>query len=929
MTILEFIKLPLEKMVPLAFALALLLLVLIGGLSYRSMKELRVSLEWENQTQLVLNKLEELLTTLVDAETSGRGFILSGEDIYLEPFNKASMRLPQQLAELRGLMDENPTQEQRLVSLERVAQELFDLIRSGIDMRRQQGLAAILDRPRTHRGKTLMDQLRQLIQELKQQELYLLQQRAATAQFGTNRTMRGILLGSAFGILTLALAGLAILREIGQRQRVERALHRAKLQLEAQVEEQTQALTNTAQELQLENIRRAKAEEAERRQREWWSVTLTSIGDAVITTDTQGRINYLNQTAQQLIGWTQEEAQGQPLAEVFRTVNEETLQPLESLPESLVDQVLSQGQVVRLSDHTTLLTKDGRALPIDNSGAPIRDVDGKILGAVLTFRDITDRKASENKVRLANQRFRLAEAASNGFVYDWNLLTNVVECSEGITNILGYQPDELSNEATSWLELIHPDDLPLVKAQKAETFATQEMCVLEYRVRHRDGHYVSMLDRALIMRDASGEPVRAVGSRIDITAAKAIEVEREQLLIREQAARQQAEEANRLKDEFVATISHELRAPLNSILGWARMLRASKLEPDTITKAVATIERSAENQARLIDDLLDISRIVTGKLRLDVRTIDPSNVVRSAIETVTHAAEAKDIKLNTELDPAVSFINGDSNRLQQVVWNLLSNAIKFTPRDGEVKIKLSSDESQVAISVSDTGQGIAPEFLPHVFDRFRQADSSSIRKHGGLGIGLAIVRHLVELHGGTVKAESAGDRQGATFTVYLPITPIYSYAPQSNGNGQHNNLNLTDTAKPLLDGLFILVVDDEEDTRLLLTQMLTAYGATVKAAGSAAEALEVILQQQPDLLVSDIGMPEEDGYSLIRKIRAQKLGPQGKIPAVALTAFARAQDRLHTLAAGFQHHVSKPVEPAELATVIASLTGRIGSENMN
>jgi PAS domain S-box-containing protein len=288
-----------------------------------------------------------------------------------------------------------------------------------------------------------------------------------------------------------------------------------------------------------------------------------------------------------------------------------------------VDKVLREGRAVELTNHTALFTKDGRPVPIDNSGAPIRDVDGKTLGVVLTFRDVTDRKASENKVLLANQRFRLAEAASNGFVYDWDLLTNVVERSEGITRILGYQAAELPSDWESWMELIHPADLPLLKQQTVEHFETQEMYVLEYRLRHKDGHYVSMLDRALIMRNASAEPVRVVGSTIDVTSAKIIETEREQLLVREQAARQQAEEANRLKDEFVATVSHELRAPLNGILGWARMLRSSKLDSNTVAKAMSTIERSAENQARLIDDLLDISRIVTGKLRLDVRTIDP------------------------------------------------------------------------------------------------------------------------------------------------------------------------------------------------------------------------------------------------------------------------------------------------------------------
>lgn len=411
--------------------------------------------------------------------------------------------------------------------------------------------------------------------------------------------------------------------------------------------------------------------------------------------------------------------------------------------------------------------------------------------------------------------------------------------------------------------------------------------------------------------------------RAEMARRERAESELERLLAREKAARQEAEEAGLLKDEFVATVSHELRAPLNAILGWARMLRAGGLDQEATDRAMETIERSAENQSRLVEDLLDMSRIVSGKLTLDVRMLDPVAIINAAIETIRSAAAARKIAVHVQLDPAARWISGDPNRLHQIIWNLLSNAIKFTPKGGAINLKLAQDESQVIISVSDTGQGISPEFLPHVFDRFRQADSSSIRRHGGLGLGLAIVRHLAELHGGSASADSAGAGKGATFSVRLPITPLRVDTEQLAAASKPGEWGVPLNVAPILNGLSILVVDDEEDARQLITHVLTSYGAAVTTASSAGEALDSISRRLPDLIVSDIGMPGEDGYSLIRKIRHSKFGQREKLPAIALTAYARPQDRMRAIAAGFQYHVPKPVEPTELATVIASLTGRL------
>ena len=394
------------------------------------------------------------------------------------------------------------------------------------------------------------------------------------------------------------------------------------------------------------------------------------------------------------------------------------------------------------------------------------------------------------------------------------------------------------------------------------------------------------------------------------------------LLMREERARAEAEAANRLKDEFLATVSHELRTPLNSILGWAQLLQSGSLDDSSSTRALKTIERNTKTLAQIIDDLLDVSRIITGKLRLDVRPVELSTVVESVLEAVRPATDAKNINLEVLLSSGVGAVSGDSGRLQQIVWNLLSNAIKFTPSGGRVTVRLERVGSRARITVTDTGEGIRPEFLPFVFDRFSQADSTFTRPHGGLGLGLAIVRHLVELHGGSVGAESQGQGLGATFTASFPLVSERNADVADDEGLEIDHLTASDEQKDLT-GLTVMIVDDELDARELLTVMLQQRGAKVIAASSAAEALELLAKasngSMPDVLVSDIGMPEQDGFELISMVRA--MGPErgGNIPAIALTAYARSEDRARVLAAGFQHHVPKPVGPATLAIAVANV----------
>jgi signal transduction histidine kinase/CheY-like chemotaxis protein len=400
---------------------------------------------------------------------------------------------------------------------------------------------------------------------------------------------------------------------------------------------------------------------------------------------------------------------------------------------------------------------------------------------------------------------------------------------------------------------------------------------------------------------------------------------KDELLMREQIIRAEAEGANRAKDEFLSILSHELRTPLNAILGWSAMLRQRTLSEDKVLRALETIERNAKSQAQLIEDILDISRIITGKLRLQVRPVNLVSVIESAIESVRLAAEAKSIRLQSVLDSEAGLLLGDANRLQQVVWNLLSNALKFTPKGGRVEIRLDRVNSHAEITVSDTGPGISSEFLPFVFDRFRQHDSTTTRSYGGLGLGLAIVRQLVELHGGTVTVVSPGIGQGTTFTVTLPamIIPLPPSDPEPLNSIVETKGRVE--ASPSLEGLQILVVDDEADALELLNTILQKYGADVIAVASVNQALTIIetaTDRSPDVLVSDIGMPDEDGYSLIRKLRQLEAQRGGKLPAIALTAYAASDDRRQALLAGFQMHLTKPVDAAELVAVVASLTGR-------
>lgn len=409
----------------------------------------------------------------------------------------------------------------------------------------------------------------------------------------------------------------------------------------------------------------------------------------------------------------------------------------------------------------------------------------------------------------------------------------------------------------------------------------------------------------------------------EILERKKAELQRDELLVSERAARVEAERATQIRDEFLATLSHELRTPLSSIQGWTQILLHPNAKTADFATGIATIQRNVRLQVEIVEDLLDMSRIITGKIRLDVRRVDLGKTIEAAVDTMRPAAEAKGIRVQVTLDTLVGPVKGDASRLQQVVWNLLSNAVKFTPKGGQVKICLERVDSHLEISVSDSGEGIPPAFLPHVFDRFRQADSSSTRKHGGLGLGLAIVKQLVELHGGKVHAKSPGQGKGSTFLIVLPLMPVLDALSEGADVAAFSRVDASVVMDaPSLSGIKILVVDDDEDTRQVLKSLLELHQAQVVAAHSAPAALDMLTGGGVDLVLCDIGMPGTDGYSFIAALRSRSAEQGGRLPAIAVTAFARVEDRTRALLAGFSAHLAKPVDALELVATVASIMGR-------
>ncbi|MEH2132671.1 MAG: ATP-binding protein [Nostoc sp.] len=664
--------------------------------------------------------------------------------------------------------------------------------------------------------------------------------------------------------------------------RVEAALKMARLRQEAMEREQELRIEAEIAKAHLETV-------------------LAGIQDQFYVLDREWRYTFVNQQVAAVVGIQKEDLLGRIIWEVFPdVVNSEFY--------TQIHRANAQQTVVQFEYFYPTWQRwfENRVYPFAE-------------GVSIFTTEISDRKQAEKALRESEEKFRNMADNAPFMVWVTNADSYCTYLSQSWYNFTGQS--EETGLGFGWLNTVHPEDRNDVRNVFLEATKSYSAFRLEYRLQRKDGEYRFCLDAANPWFGVDGQFKGYIGSVIDITERKVAEAERHRLLELEQAARTEAERANRIKDEFLAVLSHELRSPLNPILGWARLLQTREFDAAALKKAIATIERNAKLQAQLIEDLLDVSRILQGKLNLKMFPVNLVFVIEGGLETVRLAAEAKNIQIQTMLDASFGQVLGDSGRLQQVFWNLLSNAVKFTPEGGKIDIQLERVDTQAQITVSDTGKGISPDFLPYVFEYFRQADGTTTRKFGGLGLGLAIVRHLLELHGGTISAESLGEGQGAIFRVRLPLIKKDLTRKQDINIAALNPSSATE----ILAGIQILVVDDDDDTREFHTFVLEQAGARVIAVASAKEALQVLIESEPDILLSDIGMPEIDGYMLMRQVKALQAKQVKQIPAIALTAYAGEINQQQALESGFQKHLSKPVEPEELVKAIATIIGRSGN----
>ncbi|HEX8834379.1 MAG TPA: PAS domain S-box protein, partial [Abditibacteriaceae bacterium] len=654
---------------------------------------------------------------------------------------------------------------------------------------------------------------------------------------------------------------------------------------------------------------RRQAETALRMGEEKYRLLWATAEDAIVIFGSDNIILEANAAVTTILGYTPEELIGGDIAQIQpERLREGHRRGLQRYLDTGVRKINWRAAEV------PALHRDGREIPVEVAFNHLH-FDGRDLFAGF-IRDISVRKQAEQALAnfaaiVDSSRDAIISKTPEGIITSWN---------NGAERIFGYTAAEAIGR--SILMIIPPeraDEEPRILARQGQGQATDHFETVRIR---KDGQRIDVSITLSPIKDSAGNVIGISKIARDITERKQAEAERELLLSREQKAREEAESANRIKDEFLATLSHELRTPLNAILGWSSMISDGGLSEDDKVQGIEIIHRNARLQAQLVEDILDVSRIVTGKLRMDVQVVNLQTVIEDAVESMWPAINAKGIRFQRVLDSGASMVAGDPNRLQQVVWNLLANAIKFTPRAGRVQVRLERVNSHVEIIISDTGLGVDPAILPHIFERFRQADQSSTRSHGGLGLGLAIVRHVVEMHGGAVEADSPGLGMGTTFTVKLPIIATRSseVSSQKAEARVHPTTSIGRGASfecpDVLRGLHVLVVDDDNDARGLVTTVLETCKAKVTIAACAAEALSKLQTSRPDVIVSDVGMPGEDGYSLIQKIRSLPAEQGGQTPAAALTAYARVEDRLHALRSGFQFHLSKPIEPAELVTVV-------------
>ncbi len=955
------------KSVVYSVVLLVVLIALNAGVSWyytRMLHDVGTAQSYE-----ILDALSDSLLLVHEAETAERSYILTGDPAFLEHYQSAFSSRAEVLGRLKRLTADRPEQEARLAQLEEKIAARMQFAERAIALRREQGFEAARERVASRAGKQLTDAIRTLVVDMERAEKATLQGRVAQATRSYSAASLAEL-GMLLLVLTTAGGAYVVIRR--------------------------------------EIISRFQAENYAHEQREWCMTTLTSIGDAVIVTDTRGMVMLVNAVAGRLTGWG-EEAVGKPLKDVFRIVNESTRRPVENP----VDKVLQEGTIVGLANHTVLIARDGIDLPIDDSGAPVRNKEGELTGVVLVFRDITERRAAEaalarsarqfhliaetipqmiwmaaagggieylnqrwlkytgetegwewqrvvhpddlpgalakwthaletgepfaveHRLRRADgtylwhlgqalplredgqiikwfgtytdfdeqkrtldalhesdERLKFALSAARMMAWEWDVTTGTAIRSDNAIEILGVP----SSSIKAFQDLIHPDDRARVEAMVAQALRGEALYDAEFRIITPDGRLLWIADQARLRRDHAGRPTHLTGISVDITERK----RSEQLL----------QEADRRKNEFLAMLAHELRNPLAPIRSAAHVLRLLGPENEKLKWARDVIERQVLHMTRLIDDLLDISRISRGRIQLQKVPVSIASVVAGARETVRPLTEARNQSVDIVMPAEPGSVLGDETRLVQVLSNLLNNAVKFTPKGGRITLTVSTLAQEVFITVRDTGIGIPADMLERVFDLFTQLDSSLERSEGGLGIGLTLVKNLVEMHGGTVGARSEGRGKGSEFTVRLPLlpeTPEVGPAPTADG----------DEAAPTSRRLRILVVDDNRDAAQSLCMLLDLLGHETRAAHDGPSGLDITKEFRPQAAFIDIGMPGMSGYEVCGRLR--KLTHMQEVVCVALTGFGAEEDRERSRDAGFDHHLVKPLELAALRDILLKM----------